>query len=709
MRALTTPRAIAALAFLFAFAVLWPALDAGVWTHGELDVFDRTRAELGVALSGLQRSPWLPDALRTASYRAMPSEVGLRLPHALAAAGLVAFAAGLARARGSSPATAGLAGALALSFPVLITSGTTALGNPIGELLGVAAIVAGVAAVQRTGTTRIVWATAALVALAGAVASIGLLLGGVLAVAVWAAMLPRDVPSRVRMLAWAVAAAGLFVVLWLSLKQADGYIPLLGDAKDLALVDKPQTRRFAGGLQEAGYQLFPWTPLILIGALAATRDRAPSLWLAIAVTLAAGWSVIYGTAAMPLTVPAALCGAAAIERLDAPGHGGAWRRVVILGALLGIVVLGKDASLSPSQIATPLAPFEGEHMFPSDGSGAPALLGRIAKLAALAVLVVGVLSVPPESRLGRLLARAGLARHRATILSAVIAAAALYGAVTQTTRLMPKLSAQLSLKVPMTRWAQWRDDGRVPAQLGIYRIRDDGLDLYGPQDAVELRSRREAGEWLTSETPSVLLVRDRDWPPLYQQMRTLGRQAYVLDDSHQLMLLVANFLPEGVTDRNRIPSVLFDEPPQLANETHVQFGNYVEVIGWEITEPVVRGRDVTIRIAMKTLRPLPGGAKMYARLLKGRTSRMNGEPTALTNDIYPANLWRPGDYILHEVTFTAPWLEIQWGPHEVLIGLRRTERQNIEITIPEGEVGEFGVKVRGKNRYFAEIGQVEVW
>lgn len=709
MRALTTPRAIAALAFLVAIAILWPALDVGVWTHHELDVFDRTRAELGVALSGLERSPWLPDALRTFSYEANPTEVGLRFPHALAAAGLVAFAAGLARARGGSPTTAVVAGALALAFPVTIHGGTTALGNPVGELLGVAAIAAGLTAVSEHGARRLGWSALAALALAGAVASAGLLLGGVLVVAVWAAMLPSETPSRMRMLAWAAAAAGLFVVLWLSLKQGDGYIPLLGDAKDLDVVDKPQTRRFTAGLQEAGYQLFPWTPLVLIGALAATRDRGPSLWLAIAVTLAAGWSILYGPAAFPLTVPAALCGAAAVERLDAPGHAGPWRRVVVLGALLGIVVLGKDASLTPSQIAAPLAPFDGEHMFPADGSHAPARLSQIAKLAALSVLLVGVLSVPTDSRLGRLWARLGLARHRAALFAVLIGGAALYGAGSQTLKLMPDLSAQLSPKRPMTRWAQWAAEGRVPPKLAIYRIRDAGLDLYGPEDAVNLRSRREAGEWLTAEDPSVLMVRRRDWPALYQQMRTLGREAYVLDDSHQLLLLIANFLPEGVEDQNDIPGVLFNEPPRLANETYVKFGNYVEVIGWEITEPVVRGREVTVRFVLKTLRPLPSGSKMYARLLKGRSSRMNGEPTALTGDIYPANLWRPGDYILHEVTFTAPWLEIQWGPHEVLIGLRRTERHNIEISVPEDEVGDFGVKVRGKKRYFAEIGVVEVW
>jgi hypothetical protein len=139
----------------------------------------------------------------------------------------------------------------------------------------------------------------------------------------------------------------------------------------------------------------------------------------------------------------------------------------------------------------------------------------------------------------------------------------------------------------------------------------------------------------------------------------------------------------------------------------------MEIIAWEATDPIVRGRPVTYRFLIRALRPLPAGSKLYARFLKGRSSRLNalpnGDPSDLTGGIYPPNLWREGDLILHEVTFDAPWLEIQWGPHELYVGLRRSEHQNVEVTLPEGKAGDFGVRVRDKKRSFVTLGSVEVW
>jgi 4-amino-4-deoxy-L-arabinose transferase-like glycosyltransferase len=689
-----------------ALLVLLGPLDVGIWSDYELPVFDRTRAELGVALSGLSRGPWLPDALRSWSHRVVGGEFGLRLPHAVAAAALVALAGAWARRRGATVAASYLAAAFALSFPGLVHAGTTALGNPIAELLGVTAVLLGTAAAARRGLPAVVLAAGAALSVAAAVASAGLLLGGVIPLGVIAA---TQTDRRLRAVLWAATAAAAFVVLWLSVHQGDGYIPLLGASKDLELVDKPHLRRFTAGLQEAGYQLFPWTPVVAIGAFAVRRDRLPSVWLAIAVTLTAAWSIVYGPVAFPIAVPAALCAAAAIDRLDDPAHGGAWRRVVLLGSALGILVLAKDASLTPSEIAAPLSHFVGEHTFPAEGSLAAARLERIAKVALLALLVVAALTMPAHGRIGRLVARALPRRARPALLAITVGAAAAFGALLQTRTLLPELSRQLSAKQPLSRWAQWVADGQLPDELGDYRVRDEGMDVYGPPERVDLRSRREAGQWLSDPQPRVMIARQRDVAPLYQQLRGEGRPMYVLDASHQSLRLLSNVLPEGAQDFNEIPSVLLSQPPVLAHQTYIKFGNYVEIIGWEITDPVIRGREVTVRVALRAVRPLPSGSKLYARLLKGRTSRLNGEPTALTNDIYPANLWREGDYILHEVTFTAPWLEIQWGPHELLFGIRRTERNNVEITVPEGKSGDFGVSVRGKKRYFAAVGEVEVW
>lgn len=706
MRAPSTPLVLGTAVALLAAALLLPGLGAhGIWSDGELPVLDRSRAALGTALTGLHRSPWLPDALRTLGYDAFGA-LGFRLPHALSVAALCGIAAGLARRRGASVPIAIAAGVLAMAFPLSIHAARLALGHPIGELLGVLAVLFGRAALA-PGRLRPLWIVGALASLALATASMGLLFGGALPLSIFAASLPASGNRRVRAAAWVLAAAALAMVVWLAWRQGDGYIPLLGASKDLDLVAKPEDRRFAAGLQESGYQLFPWLPLVLLGALATTRDRWPSQWLLLGVAAAAGSSLVYGPVAAPIVVPAALCGAAAIERLAGPATPRAWRRVVILGGVLGVLVLGKDVELSPSEIAAPLVQFAGEHTFPAEELAAEISLGTLSRGALLALLALGLVTAR-DGRWGRVALRIP-ASVRAWLPAGIVGAIALHGAWLQARGVIPALSRLLSPATTIARWQSFVDAGALSSTLGEHRLRDDGLDLYGPESTTRLMARRDVETWLSEGEPRAALLRVRDVAPVYQKLRERGLPLYVLDAGHQQLRLVANVLPEGATDENPIPSVLFSGPPALRHPTSLRFGTYVEIIGWEVTEPIVRGREVTLRLAIEVLRPLPAGAKIYTRFLKGRSSRLNPDPQPLTGDIYPPNLWREGDYILHEQTFEAPWLEIQPLPHEFFVGLRRSERDNYEITVPEGKTGEFGVRVRGKSRNFATLGEVEVW
>jgi hypothetical protein len=155
---------------------------------------------------------------------------------------------------------------------------------------------------------------------------------------------------------------------------------------------------------------------------------------------------------------------------------------------------------------------------------------------------------------------------------------------------------------------------------------------------------------------------------------------------------------------------VFDDPPQLAHETLLQFENYLEIIGWEVEEPLIRGRKRTLKLAIRVKRPLPGGSKIYHRFIGGKLSRIHREAVSIADDAYPSNLWREGDYILHQYEFEVPALETIPGEYELSIGLRRSETKNFTISVPEGLEGEHGVVVTDKRkREFARIGTVELW
>jgi len=752
------------LSSLAAALVLVPGFRAhGLWSTGEIAVLQRAQAALGAALGGLERAPSLPDALRTRALALTGDAAAIRLPGALASALLVGLAVILARRLGAPPRFALLAGGFALAAPLLQTQARLALGNPVGELTATLAALLGAAALaQVRRRPALLLALAALAALVLASASAGLFFGALLPLVAIALAwprgpahlspgtsdlspgpssnhLPREPSShdlspgpssnpgpsphdlspgpappppaaRPRWLAALLAAAILGVaatLLALLLRQGDGWIPALGAARDLALGERPHLRPFTASFEELSHQFFPWLPLLVVGLLHPGRARWPAAWLLLALVLVSAWSLRFGPQPLPLTVPVAVVCAAALEHLLAPRTGRAARRLGLLMLLAGGLILAKDARRTPSRVGALLVHGKPENSYPARELQAPDLLAGLAQLAALGLLLAVLARRPaaPAGRLERLQARLPTWLPVALVLAVQLHAARSYGH-----GLLPRSSELLSLHRPLTRLAAWQADGALPGALALHRISDPGVDLYGPPAAgrVQLATRDAVVTWLRAGEPAVALVRGSELGPLFQQSRAGGWPLHVLDASHRDIVLVGNALPPGAADENPILRVLRDEPPALAHPTLLRFEDHLEVLGWQWQEPIVRGRETTLELALKVLRPLPSGSKIYVRLQQGRLSRINPMPHELAEGLYPSQLWRAGDHILHRFTVTVPMLEVLPGAHEVVIGLRRSESSNYKITVPEGEVGEHGVTLRG-GREFATVGSVQVW
>jgi hypothetical protein len=746
---------VPALVIAFALVLLLPGLDAtGLWTLGELPVLDRTLAALGEPRSNLTRSPWLPDQLRTWAYAATGnSDVGLRLPGALACVGLVGLTVSFARRLGWSDVWAALAGGFALALPLLLASGRTVLGNPTGELWIAAASLALVSAADRSTPrglgSRVAMASVGVACLLAAVASMGIVIGGCLPLLIVAvadvARSPEhggiELPHRVILLAWAGAAAAGFVGLWLGWSQGQGYIPLLGAAKDLQLLEDPTSRTFTDTLESLGYQLFPFTGLIVFGLLAPGRARWPSLWLGVALVMTSIWALSYGPTPTPVTIPAALLATAATQRMLDRDEPISARRLVLVFAVLAALVLGKDAARTPAHIASPLLELALLE-FPQPGS-APDFdvhesLPRLAKRFAALLLLAHLLAPPsgdqqrlrervPMPRwlrrtaalapvLDRMLTRvdetrSGLLRLRTVLpLGFVFVALGLsswsYGRTTLT-----KVGRQMSIAGPLERFATAVDRGDIPdSRLSLHRVRDPGLDHYGPgsEHEVFLANRSDLDLWLAAPEPRTALIRRSDLPPAFSSARVGKRPLFVLDAEHHEVLLVSNFLPPGYEDQNPLLGIVYDEPISLANETLVVWDPFVELIAWEIDGELHRGSSATLHMVFRVNRPLPAGTQMYARLQKGKVSRVAAEPHELTGGAMPPNFWRAGDYVHHRFEFEVPWLEVLPGEHELIVGLRRSETSNMKITTPTEGEGAFGVQVRGSKAEFATIWLVDL-
>lgn len=724
--------------------------QTGLWTRGELPILDRTLAALGEPRSNLERSAWLPDRLRTWGYLATGrSDFGLRLPGALAGLGLVALTLATARRLGWSLAWIAMAGCFALAMPLLLASARTTLGNPTGELwlgAGALALVHAVDPSTASRNHRIALALIGLACLAAAVASLGIVLGGCLPLTLVAlvdvAREPdqRAIPRTLIIAAWIGAALTGLLGLALALGQGDGYIPLLGAAKDLALAEDPTLRGFTDTLEAFGYQAFPFTGLIVIGLIGPGRARWPALWLAVALMFVSLWSLVYGSTPAPVTIPAALLATSACQKLLDPHEPIAARRLILVCAILGALVLGKDAGRIPQRIASPLLTIP-DLEFPKPGVVAgfepDQTLPRMAKRFAALLLFAHLLALPSKDQLrwrarreppwwlrqwtaiapvfDRLLTgardRSGLRRLRVlapiALLFVVLASQAWgYGRT-----MLDEVNRQMSIAGPLRRFAAAVEAGAIPdPQLGLHRVRDPGLRYYGPgpDQQVYLSSRPDLDAWLATAEPRTALIRRSDLPPAYTAARTQARPFHVLDAAHHEFLLVANFLPDGVDDQNPLLGIVVDEPPRLAHPTRVAWDPYVELIAWEIEGPLHRGSEATLHLVFRVNRPLPAGTQLYARLQRGKSSRVAAEPHDLTGGALPPNYWRAGDYVHHRHRFEVPWLEVLPGEHELIVGLRRSEKTNLKITKPEGETGELGVTVRGKSREFAVIGAAEL-
>lgn len=734
---------------LLAALLLLPGLGArGLWSEGELTILDRTLAALGEPRSELERSPWLPDALRTWCYAKFGrSDVGLRLPGALASLGLVTLTFVCARRLGWALRWSALAGVVALGLPLLLVGGRTALGNPTGEFWMTGSVLATVTAlnvdarVETPLAARVGLGLVGLACLAASVASLGLMLGGCLPLTLiaFAELGPRShepdspavtYPAVARYVAWTAAAVAGFLALRLAFHQGDGYIPLLGAARDLELVEDPTKRGFADSLEEFGYLAFPITGLVAAGLLSPGRARWPAIWLGVAVLFVSVWSLVYGPTAPPVVLPTALLATAALERMLDPREPIANRRLILALAVLGALILGKDAGRTPAVVASPLLEI-GKLDFPNPFPGGEHLdfgerLSTLAKAFAAALLFAHALAPPSEDQVR---ARARLARQplwarawervdsptvetvREHAPLALVAVTVVGLAFSYGRGILDDMSEQMSIASPLRNWQVGVDDGSYPSdQLGLHRIRDEGLRHYGPGPSREvfLSSRSDVDVWLSDAAPRVALLRRRDLPPAFATARTRGQPLHVLDAHHHEYVLVANFLPAGREDLNPLADIVLDAPPELANETLVRWEPYVDLIAWELDGPLHRGGKVTLRMVFRVHRPLPAGTKLYARLQKGKTSRVGALPRPLTRDVMPPNFWRAGDYVLHEEELEVPWLEVRPGEHDLIVGLRRSEKTNLKITTPEGGTGEFGVTIKGKRHEFAVIGQADL-
>lgn len=718
-----------------ALCVTLPALgDLGLLSGAEIPAWKRARAANGAELDGLLRQPALPEWLRAQAYALAGTEWGLRLPSALAHAGCGALALALARRLGFAWPPALLVPLFFWAFPLVALGSRAAQSSLIGEFFIAAAILSALWArsKDRERTPTLIGLALCVISCVAASASVGIAYGAALPLGVLALSSGRRLPSSLR---WIFGIAGTslgLVALQLAMGQGEGYIPLLSASADQYLIDRPERRELTAAFEEFGHHIFPFAILVVLGMVAPgaaahgqaegqeekkAARRLPALWTGLGLCLAVFWSAKYGRHPFPISIPAALCCASAVSVLLDAARPHRLRRFALVVILCGLWVVAKDGERTPSRIGSPLHHFTHEARYPEAEIGSRDFFAGWVRWAWLSLLAAYTLSpnsseAPRPGRLGRLEELPGLTAHRREQLPWFVIALALGHQCVQATQSFTQASSeQLSLRSVFARHRALVDAGTIPREVGLQRIRDLGLPLYGPPeaDSTLVPKRKELLKWLKSEEPRVAMIRRADYAGIHQNHRQEGWPLHVLDWSHHDLKLVSNHMPEGLTDVAPLSRIVYDALPKLEHETFVRFDEKLELVGWQVEGDIRRGGEVTVTLGFHVLRALTGATQIYVRLQQGQMSKINVYPHDPAEGLYAGNYWRKGDYIVDRFTFVIPAINTIPGPHDLFIGIAKSKKAKLEITLPEERTGEFGVKIRGrKDRFFAVIATIDL-
>lgn len=742
----------------------WELGDAGISTRLEAGAYLRASGILGGAHTGLERGPFLPDWLRATCMQWLGPKldegglIGLRLPGLVAAAALAAACVRLALHQGASWVCAALAACLVLALPGVALGARTATVSLSGEAFAawMAIALLELPATSSVGR-RLVLGGLALASGALASACSGVFLGAAVPLMASTLMLADASASRPRLptvqwwrRAYAISAVGLVgttAVLWAT--RDDGYIAFLGAVPRM---DDDATwnawRWFHAAAHQLGTSLHPWTGLLVAAfCFAGPLCRRWLVWLGVAWLADMIWMVGHDVAHSSIHVPVALVCATLIHDCTSSRSGSPiLRRTTATLAALGALIIGKDAQIHAGDFARPWssAP-ERERYLDEIGTALAAAehspaLTTIAQIAMVAVPLCilwapGTSTRPTAS--GRLRepspARArwpdGLRStlvvwhsrlHRQPRIRALRYWTAQGGLVLSLLsvagfaglQLHGSEAARSSSRSFFQPYEELRERGWVPDQLAMLGDLPDLVSVHVPP-AVDLHPvayRSQLRSWLAESDAQAraALVSRGDFPYVMQDRREGADELSVIAHNHEYFIVGRTVSSEWPKPANPLDRFVFTDRPQLRHETRLQFDQHIEVVGWEFSGPVTRGQKARLRLALRVLRRLPSSARIYARLQMGKMSRLNAKPHRLASDLYPPSYWRKGDFILHEFEFDVPYTAALPGRHDFIVALQRSPNNNLPISFPEGKRGPHGVRVRGKSRNFATIGQVIV-
>jgi hypothetical protein len=442
-----------------------------------------------------------------------------------------------------------------------------------------------------------------------------------------------------------VASVAVLGVAGWAWTHPSGYSAILGGMPHAFL----NSAVFTNALKQLGFGLFPWIallPMAGIHALASTTsDTEPPAreWFG-RVALVCWFVALYLTstleaaAVQDILVPAApavllLVGAYLDDVLDSSEV----QPYAALTAALGALVIGRDFFVFPEY-------FVGAHMievlrWPGPLVSMPYfMVSYAAFFAGVIGLALGVPIAPrgasdSQRRAGRL------------ILVGGAVAASLAMALLTALWVVPQCSKHLSSKELYGKTKQL--DPSAP--IGQYHFNAQGSSYYsGGKAPVTLATLDDLFKFVARPEHVFVMAGAEELPSIDQYAKQHAASYYVVDDSSARYIMLSNRLGPGEHDLNPLKLYVSDKPPVPAHPLSINFGDKVELIGWDAPATISSRQDFKLKLYWKVNAALPGSYKVFVHI-DGAGTRINGDHVPLDGK-FPTNYWVVGSYITDEHT-----------------------------------------------------------
>lgn len=597
------------LGFAAFVALLLP--ERGVADGAELSVVSRALGAPGAFVTKPLEGP-LPVAFVATCFR-LTARHGLLLAR-LGSASLVGAAVAAIFV-----ATARLAGRRAAAFAAIVV-GTSPLTislagtvEPDAATLGFGGIAFSAALLVAHGglspRRTSAWAIVGLVAVAGGIATRGVLVGALPALA--PLLVPTEGGSRWARVGVVAFVAGLGVAL---LPKVEG-----------------SAVTFEAPLVRLGHVLFPWSLFVPLVVAKLVRERH-GMRRALASSVLVGFGLVVlvdllatrsGASFVPAwpTLLAAGLGLVASEPRGV-------RPSALVAASAITVLLGRDAASFPEHA---LAPYSG---VPLPTSVIPRLALVVPLVTGLAVL--GMLGHAVLRRAGRSPA-AGVFMVAAGSLSAIVLVLGHHRAVAMATSSSSVVASYVARRTSRS-------------VLGVLDVPKAHLGALGVSADAELASAEAAARWLVDDPSRWLVVRRERRVEVSAAFRALvGRNVPEVSDGHEGALLLLTSAPN---DRRASPldAVVSSRLPEGFSPVSASFDISVDALGIRLRDG--RGRAVTalspgesgvVEVAYRARAAVPPG---YCSFVHVDTAPVRATHEDAVIADYPMRYWREGDVVV---------------------------------------------------------------